>query len=107
MVSCGSGNNQGDNYGDLVASPLGLILTPHEHRGGWGRADCLTCHPLENIHVTNNSSVPGIDMQQVRNQTVQAGEASCPICHGTNGANGDLGCNTCHAGGIPDKIYNR
>jgi len=85
LVSCGNGMNEGENYGDLLSSPEGLILTPEEHRGGWGRADCFFCHPIHNLHLVNSTSFPDIDMEEVRYITIIEGEASCPTCHGYNG----------------------
>jgi len=103
LFNCGSAANNGDNYGDLLSSPQGLVLTPHEHAGGWGRHDCLICHPLQNIHIENHSTIP-VDLNQIRDITVSQGEASCPACHGNNGSLGDLGCTSCHTLGIPGKI---
>jgi hypothetical protein len=97
VFGCGQGTNSGDDYGDLLLSPLGLVLTPHEHRGGWGRSDCFACHPLENIHLQNRSSV-AVDLMAIRDLTVIQGEASCPTCHGTNGTSpSDANiCSSCH-----------
>jgi hypothetical protein len=84
LFSCGDGFNEGSNYGDLLNSPEGLVITPDEHKGGWGRQDCFTCHPIHNIHLNDNSNI-GLDMNEVRARTVLEGEAGCADCHGTNG----------------------
>jgi len=84
FVACGSGFNEGENYGDLLSSPEGLVLTPDEHRGGWGRADCFFCHPIHNLHLENRASAP-INMEEIRFQVITQGLNSCPTCHGTNG----------------------
>ncbi len=84
ISACGDGFNDGSNYGDLLNSPEGLVLTPEEHQGGWGRYDCFTCHPVHNIHLNNYTSIE-IDMNEVRTLTVSQGEAGCSSCHGSNG----------------------
>jgi hypothetical protein len=88
FLGCGSGERLGENYGDLTGAPSGLILTQEYHGDGWGRADCLLCHPIQNIHLANRTSLPGIDMEEVRYRTVRDGEAGCSQCHGANGATG-------------------
>ena len=85
LFACGDGINGGENYGDLLSSPEGLILVESEHVGGWGRADCFFCHPIANMHLANQTSVPGIDMEEVRQITLSQGEAGCADCHGSNG----------------------
>lgn len=85
FFACGDGINDGENYGDLLTSPEGLILVESEHVGGWARSDCFFCHPIENMHLANQTSVPGIDMDEVRLITIQQGEAGCASCHGSNG----------------------
>ena len=40
IVGCGSGSSpQSENYGNLLASPGGLVLVEGEHLTGWGRSD--------------------------------------------------------------------
>jgi hypothetical protein len=84
FVSCGSIEDSGENYGDLLDSPSGLILTEEEHIDGWERADCLLCHSLSNIHLVDRSGI-GIDIDAIREETFIDGEEGCSDCHGDNG----------------------
>lgn len=85
LVSCGGSTfSDGEDYGNLLDSEAGLILTEEEHVGGWGRADCTTCHNLENIHLVNRTGIP-IDVDAIREETLEEGVSSCPDCHGLNG----------------------
>lgn len=77
-------DNEGENYGNILDSPGGLILTEDEHVGGWGRSDCTTCHNLENIHLENRTDIP-MDMDAIREEAIEEGNEGCPTCHGTNG----------------------
>lgn len=84
-IGCGeSPVNSGENYGNLLDSPSGLVLTEPEHAGGWGRSDCTLCHNLDNIHLIDRTGV-ATDVEAIRRQTLEQGSASCPSCHGTNG----------------------
>ncbi|MBI4365906.1 MAG: hypothetical protein HY543_03715 [Deltaproteobacteria bacterium] len=85
-AACGASPvNSGENYGNIVATPAGLVLTEAEHVGGWGRSDCSTCHHLENIHLVNRSAL-AIDIAAIRAQALAEGDTGCPACHGANGA---------------------
>lgn len=83
-AGCGSPLNQGEDYGNLLDSPGGLVLTEEEHLGGWGRAECTQCHNLENIHLEDRTGI-AIDIEAVHDQALDEGNAGCPACHGTNG----------------------
>lgn len=84
-VACGAApTNTGENYGNLLTTAAGLVLTQDEHIGGWQRTDCTTCHNLDNIHLINRSGV-AVDVAAIHDQTLQDGNAGCPVCHGTNG----------------------
>ena len=85
LSACGDGVHEGEFYGDLLSSPQGLVLTLEEHGDGWGRADCFMCHPIQNLHLANQTSFAGIDMDKVRYITATQGEAGCSQCHGFNG----------------------
>lgn len=76
--------NEGENYGDLLGTTDGLVLTQDEHEAGWGRSECDLCHNLENIHLTNRTSL-NIDMEAIREDVLAEGITSCVTCHGTNG----------------------
>lgn len=84
LSSCGGSEfNEGENFGDILASPSGLVLTQSEHSIGWGQANCTACHNLENIHLVDRTGVTHI--VAVHNQAIAEGIAGCAACHGTNG----------------------
>jgi len=83
---CGSsGSSSCQDYGNLFNSPSGLILVEGEHPTGWSRPDCFTCHPVGDIHCTNRTGIPTLDIAQIRAVVDSLGLASCPQCHGING----------------------
>ncbi len=84
LTSCGSTVDSGEDYGDILDSPSGLILTEDEHIYGWGRSDCLACHNLNNIHLEDRSDI-GVDVDTIREGTFEDGEEGCSTCHGDNG----------------------
>ncbi|MBI1909474.1 MAG: hypothetical protein HYS22_04835 [Deltaproteobacteria bacterium] len=85
LMACGgSPVNEGENYGNLLSTDQGLVLTEGEHEAGWGRSDCTLCHNLENIHRINRTGIP-IDIDAIHDQALSDGIASCATCHGTNG----------------------
>ena len=96
LLSCSSTDTQGENYGDIMASPTGLTLTAHEHKQGWGESNCNICHNTSNIHLVDRSDT-GINMAAIREQVTTEGLASCSTCHGTNGVDGPT-CASCHGG---------
>ncbi|MDO8526594.1 MAG: hypothetical protein Q7T03_02780 [Deltaproteobacteria bacterium] len=86
VTSCGgSAFNEGENFGNLLDTTGGLTLSQSEHEIGWGQADCLPCHNLENIHLVNRTGT-AIDIVAIHNQALSGGIASCASCHGNNGA---------------------
>ena len=90
LLTAGCGNNGGvtsENYGNLLASPDGLVLVQSEHPTGWGRPDCFACHEVRNIHTVNRTGLPDseVDLANVRAIVQNQGEASCSLCHGNNG----------------------
>jgi len=98
-ASCGSEVTSGEDYGDLMSSPSGLALSAHEHKHGWGKTDCTSCHVLSNIHIS--TSEQGYDMEAVRAEVESEGLSSCSTCHGDNGSDGPT-CASCHDGGVED-----
>ena len=90
LVAAGCGSNGGvtsENYGNILASPAGLILVQSEHPTGWGRPECFACHEVRNIHTVNRTGLPDdvVDLSGVQAIVASGGEGSCPQCHGNNG----------------------
>lgn len=87
-VGCGSdADPQSEDYGNLLASPGGLVVLEEEHPTGWMRADCFGCHNVNNIHQINRTGLPDdeVDLAGVRAIVQNQGESSCMMCHGSNG----------------------
>ncbi len=87
-TACGSGADpQSEDYGNLLASPGGLVVLEEEHPTGWMRSDCYGCHVYKNMHQVNRTGLPDdeVDLPGVRAIIRSGGEASCPMCHGSNG----------------------
>ena len=88
LAGCGSSASpQSENYGNVLASPDGLVLVQEEHPTGWGRGDCFACHNVNNIHQVNRTGLPDdqINLPNVRAIVQNEGESSCMMCHGSNG----------------------
>lgn len=86
VAACGSeGDLKSEDYGNLLASPAGLVVLEQEHPTGWGRPDCFACHETRNIHVVNRTGVPDLNLAEIRAIVREGGEGSCRDCHGTNG----------------------
>ncbi len=80
----GTVTDGGEDYGNLLDSPEGLVLTEDEHDVGWGHSECTMCHNLENIHLVNRTEI-AIDIEAIHEQALEEGLAVCSDCHGTNG----------------------
>ena len=88
LAACGeTATVEGEDYGNLLASPGGLVVLQEEHPHGWGRPDCFLCHNVNNIHTVNRTGLPDdvVDLAGVRAIVTTQGDASCPLCHGDNG----------------------
>ncbi len=85
LSSCVSEEDEGQDWGNILAGVEGLQLTEEDHPDGWGRQECFVCHPLEVIHQEDRSGIGVLLLEDIREFTVQEGLASCPICHGDNG----------------------
>src|SRR5262245_33452909 len=88
LAACGSdAGRQSENYGDLLASPGGLVVLEEEHPTGWMRPDCFGCHPAGNIHQVNRTDLSDedLDLDGIRDIVRNQGEESCTMCHGSNG----------------------
>jgi hypothetical protein len=87
-AGCGSGGDQeGEDYGNLLESPGGLVVLEQEHPDGWGHPECFACHMVRNIHTVNRTGLPDedVDLEGVRDIVDSQGTASCSLCHGDNG----------------------
>lgn len=88
VSGCGSdAAPQSEDYGNLLASPAGLVVLEQEHPSGWTRPDCFGCHNVNNIHQVNRTGLPDdeVDLPNVRAIVRNDGETSCTMCHGSNG----------------------
>lgn len=90
LVAAGCGSDasvESEDYGNLLASPAGLVLVQEEHPTGWSRPDCFACHEIRNIHRVNRTGLPDaeVDLASVRTIVRNQGVASCTLCHGANG----------------------
>lgn len=86
VAACGSdGPPKSEDYGNLLASPAGLVLVIEEHPTGWGRADCFLCHEIRNMHTVNRTGIADLDLAEIRAIVRNQGESSCVQCHGDNG----------------------
>lgn len=84
-IGCGEATlDEGEDYGNLLESPEGLVLTEEEHTAGWGHAECDTCHNLDNIHLVNRTDI-SLDIEAIHDQALEEGISSCSSCHGSNG----------------------
>jgi hypothetical protein len=100
LAACGDdAPNIGEDYGNLLLSPAGLVVVEEEHPTGWGRPECFACHEIRNAHNVNRTGLPDcaggsqpdpddpacLDLAEVRSIIRNQGEASCSLCHGDNG----------------------
>jgi hypothetical protein len=88
VLACGSQSDpQSENYGNLLASPGGLLVLLEEHPTGWGRMDCFVCHNVNNTHQVNRTGLSDeeADLSGIRAIIQNQGLESCALCHGDNG----------------------
>ncbi|MBI4124578.1 MAG: hypothetical protein HY609_03330 [Deltaproteobacteria bacterium] len=84
LAACGENPvNEGENFGNLLNTSGGLVLTQAEHPTGWGHSECTLCHNLENIHLVDRTGIT--DIVAVHNRAISEGISGCAACHGTNG----------------------
>ena len=91
VSGCGSGSSpQSEDYGNILASPGGLIVLEEEHPSGWMRSDCFGCHNVNNMHQVNRTGLTDeqVDLTGIRAIIQNQGESSCVQCHGPNGVQG-------------------
>jgi hypothetical protein len=74
----------GEDYGDIADTASGTTLTQENHPVGWQKSTCFDCHSTENIHQTDRTGT-GLNLEAIRELTMQQGLDSCPACHGDNG----------------------
>jgi hypothetical protein len=87
-LACGDdAGRESENYGNLLASPGGLVVLEEEHPTGFMRPDCFSCHKADNMHQVNRTDLPDeeVDLPGIRAIIESGGESSCSMCHGTNG----------------------
>ena len=95
VTGCGDdAGRQSENYGNLLASPGGLVVLEEEHPTGWTRPDCYGCHDINNIHQVNRTGLPDdeVDLPGIRAIVRNEGEESCAMCHGSNGTHDSRDC---------------
>jgi hypothetical protein len=88
IAGCGSKSDpQSEDYGNIIASPGGLILLEEEHPTGWGRSGCFGCHNVNDMHQVNRTGLTDeqVDLPGTRAIIANQGEPSCMLCHGDNG----------------------
>ena len=85
LVSCVGENDEGQDFGNILDSTEGLILTEEDHPDGWMREDCFACHPLQVIHQVDRSGTGLLLLEEIQEFVLMEGLASCSICHGYNG----------------------
>jgi hypothetical protein len=85
LAGCGRGNDDGQDFGNLIASAQGTQLTRAEHPTGWGRSECFLCHPVDEIHHVDRSGTGTVPLDDIRRLVDREGLASCHLCHGDNG----------------------
>lgn len=85
LAGCGRGNDDGQDFGNLIAGAQGTQLTRAEHPTGWGRRECFLCHPVDEIHHVDRSGTGTVPLADIRRLVDREGLASCRLCHGDNG----------------------
>lgn len=86
IIACVGEENEGQNFGNILEGPEGLILTIEEHPDGWGRSDCFVCHPIAAIHIVDRTDGEfPIPIEIIQEIVEEGGLDSCPGCHGDNG----------------------
>ncbi len=85
VAGCGGGNDDGQDFGNLIATAQGTQLTQQEHPDGWQKRECFTCHPVEEIHRVDRTGTGTLPLADIRKLVADRGLASCSLCHGTNG----------------------
>lgn len=85
LLSCGPDQRDREDYGDITQGPGGITLVSSvEHRGGYGRSECLLCHNAQyNLHRRPGSGLDADTLNQLILE--QGGSAYCLTCHGNNG----------------------
>lgn len=81
LAACGEEPEPCDGKRDLLQSEAGLTLTRAEHDLGWGRTECLQCHPAWTVHQADCLDGVAVDVEGIEDATPD----SCLPCHGSNG----------------------
>jgi len=85
VIGCGKGNDDGEDFGNLIGSAQGPQLTRAEHPTGWGQTECFLCHPVDEIHKVVGSGTGTLPLADIRRLVDRDGLTSCRQCHGDNG----------------------
>jgi hypothetical protein len=85
LAACGGGNDDGQDLGNLLETAQGTQLTAEEHPTGFGRSECFTCHPIEELHRTDHSGTGVLPLEDIRRLVERERLDSCSLCHGDNG----------------------
>ncbi|MBI2606893.1 MAG: hypothetical protein HYW49_12530 [Deltaproteobacteria bacterium] len=85
FAACGDDSRDRENYGDISKGSGGIVLQDSaEHRGGFGRRQCLVCHYAAlNIHRGADSIINADELNKAVQQRGE--EEYCMTCHGVNG----------------------
>ncbi len=84
--ACGSDVRDREGYGDIATSPGGIqLINADEHKGGYGRKDCVLCHNISlNVHRGPTSPIDADELNRVF--LSKGGDTTyCMSCHGANG----------------------
>ncbi|MDF1613883.1 cytochrome c3 family protein [Desulfurivibrio dismutans] len=102
LAACGGSSSAAkDDYDPPGTGVAPRLLSSDDHAGGlgWGRKDCLTCHPMERVEAMH-AEMKGIADSLVRLADRVGGDVqrSCLACHDTNGLDPVQGreCLICH-----------
>lgn len=86
FLGCGSfEESEGEDYGNILNTAQGLVLTEGEHAIGWREPNCFICHQADNIHRLNRTGLNSVDVKEIQQTVLDEGLTSCSRCHGTNG----------------------
>ena len=75
-----------EDHGDIfINNNLTFAVSQKTHPTGWGKANCLVCHNVNNIHKVDRISALSINLPRIERTIDAQGLKSCTNCHGSNG----------------------